>query len=67
MSPDAIPEDYEQMEGSSVVPSMSKQELKEKQRNYPAMREIIIQFESGCTVLPVLRHEPPELPFLLRK
>lgn len=67
MSPDAIPEDYEQMEGSSVVPCMSEQELKEKQRNDPAMWEIIIQLESGYTVLPVLRRELPELPFLLRE
>ncbi len=67
MSPNAIPEDYEQMEGLSIVPCMSEQELKEKQRNDPAMQEIILQLESGCTVLPVLRRELPELPFLLRE
>lgn len=65
MCPEAIPEDYEQMEGSSVVPCMSEQELKEKQRNDPAMREVILQLESGDTVLPAW-HELPELPFLLR-
>ncbi len=47
--------------------SMSPNELKEKQRNDPAMQEIILQLESGCTVLPVLRRELPELPFLLRE
>lgn len=65
MCPEAIPEDYEQMEGSSVVPCMSEQELKEKQRNDPAMREVILHLESGDTVLPAW-HELPELPFLLR-
>lgn len=37
------------MEGSSVVPCMSEQVLKEKQRNVPAMREVILQLESGSS------------------
>lgn len=45
MCPEAIPKDYELIKGSSVVPCMSEQELKEKQRNDPAMREVILQLE----------------------
>ncbi|KAI5618057.1 hypothetical protein C0J50_22646 [Silurus asotus] len=67
MCPEAIPKDYELMEGSSVVPCMSERELKEKQRNDPAMREVIFHLESGDSVLPALRRELPELPFLLRE
>lgn len=67
MCPEAIPKDYELMEGSSVVPCMSEQELKEKQKSDPAMREVILQLESGDAVLPTLRRELPELPFLLRE
>lgn len=67
MCPESIPEEYEKMEGSLVVPCMSEQELREKQRNGPALREIIIQLKSGEHVLPALRHEFPELPFLLRQ
>ncbi|XP_072569287.1 uncharacterized protein [Paramormyrops kingsleyae] len=67
MCPESIPEEYEKMEGSLVVPCMSERELRGKQRNDPALREIIIQLESGDPVLPALRHEFPELPFLLRE
>lgn len=55
------------MEGSSVVPCMSEQELKEKLKNDPAMREVILKLESGDSVLPALKRELPELPFLLRE
>ncbi len=67
MCPEAIPEEYEKIGGSSVVSCMSEQELREKQRNDPALREVIIQLESGDAVLPALRRELPELPFLLRE
>lgn len=67
MCPESIPEEYEKMEGSLVVRCMSEQELREEQRKDPALREIIIQLESGDPVLPALRHEFPELPFLLRE
>lgn len=67
MCPEAVPEEYENIAGSAVVSCMSEQELREKQRNDPALREVIIQLESGNTVLPALRHELPELPFLLRE
>ncbi len=43
MCPEAIPEEYEKIGGSSVVSCMSEQELREKQRNDPALQEVIIQ------------------------
>lgn len=55
------------MGGSSVVSCMSEQELREKQRNDPALQEIIIHVETGNTILPSLRHELLDLPILLRE
>ncbi len=67
MCPKAIPEEYEKIGGSSVVSCMSEQELRVKQRNDPALREVIIQLESGDAVLLALRHDVQELLFLLRE
>lgn len=67
VSSDAIPETYECFEGFPVVPQLTVQELKDKQRADPAIQEIVLQLESGKPSLPVLRKELPELPFLLRE
>lgn len=67
MSPDAIPETYECLEVRPVVPQLTVQELKDKQRADKAIQEVILQLESGKSSLPVLRKELPELPFLLRE
>ncbi len=67
VSPDAIPETYECLEGLPVVPQLTVQELKDKQGADKAIQEVILQLESGKSSLPVLRKELPELPFLLRE
>ncbi len=67
VSPDAIPETYECLKGLPVVPQLTVQELKDKQRADKAIQEVILQLESGNASLPVLRKELPELPFLLRE
>lgn len=67
VSSEAIPETYECFEGFPVVPQMTEQELKDKQRADPAIQEVVLQLESGKPSLPVLRKELPELPFFLRE
>ncbi|XP_016308876.1 butyrophilin-like protein 2 [Sinocyclocheilus anshuiensis] len=63
----AIPETYEGLQGLPVVPQLTVQELKDKQRADKAIQEVILQQESGKPSLPVLRKELAELPFLLRE
>lgn len=65
--PTAIPESFQQEEvdGFPLIPSLSEDELKEKQRSDPAIEEVIAQIETGQTPPPTLRAELPELPLLL--
>ena len=67
VSAEAVPASYECDDGLSVVPCITEQELKDKQRADPAIQAIILQIETGQPSLPVLRREIPELPFLLRE
>lgn len=66
ISSDAIPNSFEQ-DGSSVIPHLSEEELKDKQRADPSIREVILQMESGEKPPPTARAELPELPLLLRE
>lgn len=65
VSSNIILETYECLEGLPVVPQLTVQELKDKQRTYKAIKEVILQLESGKLSLHVLRKELREFPFLL--
>lgn len=51
----------------SVISHLSEDDLREKQRSDPCIREVIPQMESGVTPSPTVRAELPELPLLLRE
>nr|XP_061833148.1 protein NYNRIN-like [Nerophis lumbriciformis] len=65
----AIPESYldENQHGLLVVPALSIEEIREKQRSDQSIREVIHQLETGEHVPPTVRHELPELALLLRE
>ncbi|CAL9702220.1 unnamed protein product [Knipowitschia caucasica] len=69
LSADAVPECYarETDNGLPVVPTLSKAQLREKQRADPVIREVIYQMESGEKVPPTAKHELPDLALLLRE
>uniref|UniRef100_A0A8C8DED1 Gypsy retrotransposon integrase-like protein 1 n=1 Tax=Oryzias sinensis TaxID=183150 RepID=A0A8C8DED1_9TELE len=67
VSADAIPESYSDCDGLPVIPGITEEELKQKQRSDPSLREVINQLETGKPCLPLLRKELPELPILLRE
>ncbi|KAK7933739.1 hypothetical protein WMY93_004635 [Mugilogobius chulae] len=69
MSVAAIPDSYasESHHGLPVVPSLSHDELREKQRADANLRDVIHQLETGETVPPTLRKELPEVSLLLRE
>ncbi len=70
MHADAIPAVFEQeesAEGTSTIQHLSREELKQKQRADPSLREIILQLETGQKPPPTVRQELPELPLLLRE
>ncbi len=48
--PDAVPNCYEQVDnlpGSSFIPNLTKEELTEKQKSDPVIREVFMYLESG--------------------
>lgn len=55
------------LDGSSVLVHFTENDLKEKQRADPCIREVIHQMESGVTSSPTVRAELTELPLLLRE
>lgn len=65
----AVPDSFEveQMDGFPLVPSITEDELRQKQRLDPALNAVITQLETGQTPPPGLRAELPELPLLLRE
>uniref|UniRef100_A0A3B3H990 Gypsy retrotransposon integrase-like protein 1 n=1 Tax=Oryzias latipes TaxID=8090 RepID=A0A3B3H990_ORYLA len=67
LSADAIPESYSDCDGLPVIPGITEEELKQKQRSDPSLKEVINQLETGKPCLPLLRKELPELPILLRE
>lgn len=67
MSANAIPDSFEQCDTFPVIPSMSEEELRQSQRNDPAINEIIHQLETGETCPPIVRQEIPQLSILLRE
>lgn len=67
MSANAIPDSFECCSGLPVIPSISEEELQQKQRNDPAIYEIICHLEMGQTPTQVLRREIPELPIYLKE
>lgn len=64
MSAEAIPNSF-QCDVISVIPNISEEELRQSQRNDPAINEINHQFETDETSLPVIRKEIPQLSILL--
>lgn len=68
MSTMAVPDTYasESHTGLPVVPTLSHQELQEKQRADPCLREVIHQLQTGEKVPPTLRKELPGIAILLR-
>lgn len=67
MSANAIPDSFEQCNGFPLIPSMSEEELRQSQRNDPAIKEIIHQLETGETSPPTVRQEIPQLSIFLRE
>lgn len=70
LHPDAVPEYYEQEEnlsGLPAIPHLMKEDLVEKQRSDPVIREVIMCLESGEKPPPALRKEYSDLPFYLRE
>lgn len=65
----AIPDSFheEGADGFPLIPSLSEDELGEKQRSDPAIHEVIVRIETGQAPPPSLREELPELPLLLRE
>uniref|UniRef100_A0AAZ1XI42 Gypsy retrotransposon integrase-like protein 1 n=1 Tax=Oreochromis aureus TaxID=47969 RepID=A0AAZ1XI42_OREAU len=67
MSVDAVPDSFDQCDAFPVIPSLSEEELRQSQRNDPAINEIIHQLETGETSPPTVRNEIPQLSILLRE
>lgn len=70
LHPDAVPEYYEQeknLNGLPALPHLMKEDLVEKQRCDPVIREVVMCLESGEKPLTALRKEYPDLPFYLRE
>lgn len=70
MHVDAIPCSFDQNEGCDDLPEVStfgEDDLMEKQRSDPVIREIIHQLETGETIPPSVRKELPTLPLLMRE
>lgn len=70
MHVDAIPCSFDQNEvcdGIPIIPTFGEDDLKEKQRSDPIIREVIQQLETGETIPPSVRKEFPMLPFLIRE
>ncbi|RXN35846.1 Retrovirus-related Pol polyprotein from transposon 412 [Labeo rohita] len=68
--PDAVPDCYVQDDvliGSSAMSHLTKEELAEKQRSDPVIREVLTYLESGEKPPPVVRKEIPDIPFYLRE
>lgn len=68
--PDAVPDCYVQtgvLNGSSAIPHLTKEELAEKQRSDPVIREVLLYLESDEKPPPVVRKEIPDFPFYLRE
>ena len=65
----AVPDSFEveQLDGFPFVPSITEEELREKQRSDPVINAVITQLETGLTPPPSLRTELPDLPLLLRE
>ncbi|KAL0147798.1 hypothetical protein M9458_056875, partial [Cirrhinus mrigala] len=67
---DAVPDCYVQEDvliGSSAIPHLTKEELAEKQRSDPVIREVLTYLESGEKPPPVVRKEIPDITFYLRE
>lgn len=65
MFSETVPESFEYFDGFPIVHSVSEEELKEKQRADPAIREVIHNLESGDTSPPTVRKELSDFPFLV--
>ncbi|KAJ0039446.1 hypothetical protein NL108_014130 [Boleophthalmus pectinirostris] len=66
---DAVPDSFEveQLDGFPLIPSITENELRQKQRSDLAIDAVITQLETGLTPPPSLKAELPELPLLLRE
>ncbi|KAK7881158.1 hypothetical protein WMY93_029567 [Mugilogobius chulae] len=69
MSVQAIPDSYtdEKHHGLPLVPLLSLDDLRDKQRADPVIRDVLHQLETGEQVPPTVRKECPELSLLLRE
>lgn len=68
--PDAVPDCYVQedvLNGSSAIPHLTKEELAEKQRSDPVIREVLMYLESNEKPPPIVRKEIPDFSFYLRE
>ena len=67
MSAEAIPDSFGHCDGFPVISSISEEELKQHQRDDPAICEIIHLMETGENPPPAVRKELPDLPIFLRE
>lgn len=67
--PDVVPDCYvrEDVLGHQLYLTWKKEELADKQRSDPVIREVLIYLESGEIPPPVVRKEIPDFPFYLRE
>ncbi|KAK7922046.1 hypothetical protein WMY93_008948 [Mugilogobius chulae] len=57
----------ESQHGLPVISSLSNQDLQEKQRADPCLREVLHQMETGEKVPPTVKQEMPDIALLLRE
>ncbi|KAL7868574.1 hypothetical protein SRHO_G00099580 [Serrasalmus rhombeus] len=67
MTATAIPESLESCSGFPVIPSVSEEDLRQRQKADPAICEILHLMETGETPSPAVKRELPDLPIYLRE
>uniref|UniRef100_A0AAR2JKB7 Gypsy retrotransposon integrase-like protein 1 n=1 Tax=Pygocentrus nattereri TaxID=42514 RepID=A0AAR2JKB7_PYGNA len=70
VSSDAIPDSFaseDQHGGLPIIPHFSEEEIRDKQRADPCIREVISMIETGEKLVPAIRTELPQITYLLRQ
>ncbi|CAI5682868.1 unnamed protein product [Oreochromis niloticus] len=70
ISADAVPDSFgheDGLGGLPIIPNLSEEDLRDKQRADQCIKHVISQIEHGVKPPPSLRTEHPDLPLLLRE
>ncbi|XP_070409443.1 uncharacterized protein [Nothobranchius furzeri] len=70
ISADAVPDSFgheDGLGGLPIIPNLSEEDLRDKQRADQCIKHVISQIEQGVKPPPSLRTELPDLPLLLRE